>query len=493
MNGNSVECWGVFEFAVKGQKEGNPFRDVRFGASFRRGNRELRADGFYDGDGVYKIRFMPDETGHWTFTTSSDDPSLDGLRSEFVCTAPEQGNHGPVRVAGRYHFAYADGTPYLPFGTTCYAWIHQSEERQRETLATLTQSPFNKIRMCIFPKRYAYNTADPERYPFPGDRDAGFDTERFDPLFFAKLERRIRELGTLGIEADLILFHPYDKGYFGFDRMEASRDEAYLRYVIARLSAFRNVWWSLANEYDFMSEKKKEDWDRLFAVVRENDPYGHLRSIHNGTKMYDWVSLDLYDHAKPWVDHVSLQHWDLTATDKYRREYGKPVIVDECCYEGDIPRRWGNITGEEMTHRFWEGVARGGYVGHGETYLHPDDVLWWSHGGTLHGSSPARIAFLRRVLEEAPPYLEPLPDIKDVPAIGIPGDYYLLYFGIHRPAMRSFELPEGMSFEAEWIDTWNMTMTPLEGELSGTCTVKLPGKPYHALRIRRISGEAGVR
>ena len=57
---------------------------------------------------------------------------------------------------------------------------------------------------------------------------------------------------------------------------------------------------------------------------------------------------------------------------------------------------------QELVHRFWRGTVAGCYVGHGETYLHPDDVLWWFKGGVLHGESAARIAFLRRILESAP-------------------------------------------------------------------------------------------
>jgi hypothetical protein len=34
---------------------------------------------------------------------------------------------------------------------------HQSEELQRQTLETLRTAPFNKIRMCVFPKSYEYN------------------------------------------------------------------------------------------------------------------------------------------------------------------------------------------------------------------------------------------------------------------------------------------------------------------------------------------------
>ena len=77
-------------------------------------------------------------------------------------------------------------------------------------------------------------------------------------------------------------------------------------------------------------------------------------------------------------------------------------------YEGNLNSRWGNLSGEEMLRRFWLGVIAGCYVTHGETYLDPDQpfdenttpTLWWSHGGKLHGTSPERIAFLRKLVEE---------------------------------------------------------------------------------------------
>lgn len=483
----TVERWAIFETAIfSSDTLENPYGDVWLEAVFQNGERVVKVDGFYDGDGVYKIRFMPDSVGRWMFRTRSNTSSLDAVTGEFDCTNPGSANHGKVRVVSQDRFEYEDGTAYMPFGTTCYAWIHQSDSVQEETLNVLETSPFNKIRMCIFPKKYAFNTVEPELFPFTGSKELGFDLDRIEPRFFQKLERRIEQLGELGIEADIILFHPYDKGHWGFDRMSAERDEFYLRYVIARLSAYRNVWWSLANEYDFMTEKRTEDWDRLFQIVQQYDPYQHLRSIHNGTKMYDPSSLNLYDHGKSWVDHVSLQHWDLTATDTIRRKYGKPVVIDECCYEGNIPRRWGNITGEEMTHRFWEGTVRGAYVGHGETFMHKDNIIWWSHGGQLHGTSPERIRFLRQILEEAPEKLGVIDTIKDVPALGLEGDYYLLYFGIHSPALLPIELQEGSVYSAEVIDTLNMTIERLAGTYSGACTIRLPGRPYLALRIRLL-------
>ena len=162
-------------------------------------------------------------------------------------------NHGPVSVRNTYDFGYADGTPYFPFGTTCYAWTHQPAALQQQTIETLRQAPFNKMRMCIFPKWYTYNQDEPPVYPFPRSAQGENDYTRFVPEFFHNLETRIAQLQSLGIEADLILFHPYD--HWGYALMPPEVDDRYLRYVVARLAAFRNVWWSVANEWDFVKGK----------------------------------------------------------------------------------------------------------------------------------------------------------------------------------------------------------------------------------------------
>ena len=81
------------------------------------------------------------------------------------------------------------------------------------------------------------------------------------------------KLAGIGVEADLILFHPYDGGRWGFDRMPLEAGVRYLKYLTARMSSFRNIWWSLANEYDFLRELKPKYWDTFTHTVVENDPY----------------------------------------------------------------------------------------------------------------------------------------------------------------------------------------------------------------------------
>lgn len=466
-----TERWGIYELALDGPAGGNPFVDVNLSAIFRHKNRALHVDGFYDGEGVYRIRFSPDALGEWSYETQSNQPALAGHTGGLVCVAPSAGNHGPVGVRRTFHLAYADGTPYFQIGTTCYVWNHQTPELEEQTLETLAQAPFNKMRMCVFPKDYRYNKNEPLHDPFARGDAGGWDFTRFNPACFRHLEERVGQLRELGIEADLILFHPYDR--WGYADMGAENDDRYLRYVVARLAAYRNVWWSMANEFDLMKAKSEADWDRFFRVVQTHDPYQRLRSVHN--------CRGFYDYGKPWVTHCSIQHSDLERTAEWRQLYKKPVVVDECKYEGNIQQRWGNISAQEMVHSFWLGTVGGGYVGHGETYLHPEDTLWWSKGGVLHGQSPARIAFLRQILEESGTQgLDPLHQW----GAGMEGEYYLYYFGVAQPGEWTLDLPEGPVYRVDIIDTWAMTVTPVEGSFTGKFTVDLPTRPYLALRIQ---------
>jgi len=473
-----VGRWDIFELALPGPEGGNPFTDVEFFADFRFRNRLTRVRGFYDGDGVYKVRCMPDAEGEWTYVTHSSRPELDGHTGAFGCVPAGANVHGPVRVHNRFHFQYADGAPYLPFGTTCYAWNHQGAALEAETLRSVAASPFNKMRMCVFPKHYDFNRNEPEFHPFEGSLADGWDFTRPRPDFFRHLERCVDGLRGLGVQADLILFHPYDR--WGYKDLPRATEDLYLRYVVARLAAYRNIWWSMANEFDLMRSKSLADWDRYFQTVQEEDPYHHLSSIHN--------CRDVYPHGRHWVSHVSMQSSELHRVAEWRTAYRKPVVVDECCYEGNIHRGWGNITGEEMVHRIWHGVTQGGYVGHGETYLHPEDVLWWAKGGVLHGTSPARIGFLLGLLRGAPHGIEPLATRSGVTCTAREGEYYLMYFGVHRPAYWLLTLPEDREFTVDVIDTWKMTVDRLAGRYTGSCRVDLPGMSHLALRVMGLAG-----
>jgi len=470
-----AEQWGVFEASFGGPSTGNPFVDVNFSARFTLQNRTVNVPGFYDGAGVYRVRFMPDATGAWSYETVSNAESLAGKTGSFQCVAPTGGNHGPVQVAHSFHFQHADGAPYFPFGTTCYAWAYLGEALEEETLSTLRAGPFNKVRMCVLPK--PIDNAPLFAFPFVRHADGSNDLTQLNPAYFQHIEKRVQDLLELDIQADLILFHPYDS--WGYKSMPADADDRYLRYVIARFSAYRNVWWSIANEFDLFKEKTPADWDRFFRIVQESDPSNHLRSIH--------YSKVLYDYSKAWVTHASLQNYAFDKAAEWRIEWNKPIVFDEIQYEGNISRRWGNLSAQEMTRRFWLSAVAGTYTTHGETYVTAAGQPESANGGAMHGDSPARIGFLRKVLEESTATGLTQFDGTYYLSAGDPGRLYLYFFDYHQPAEYEFPLPQDTKFTAEIIDPWEMTITPVAGTFSGNSKLTLPGKPYMAARFRKVT------
>ena len=504
----NVRKWDVFEVAVEGPSDGNPFLDHSLKGIFTSKNESAVVDGFYDGDGVYRLRFMPSFEGKYTFVLKGSflKETLSGV---FYVDAADENVHGPVRVSDTHHFSYEDGTPFYPIGTTAYVWHLQSEERKAETLDSLVEAGFNKMRFCIFPKHYDYNLKDPAVFPFEGTpMDASvlnsenfmayfgknegnhFDYDRLNPAYFRNLDECITELGKRGIQADLIIMHPYDR--WGFSTMTPEQDANYVKYIAARFSAYHNVWWAMANEYDLIPTRSQADWEKLAAVLVKKDNYHHLRSIHNCQKMYD--------HSRPWITHCSVQRIDLykgaELTDELAARYGKPVVMDEIAYEGNIQHGWGNITGEEMVRRFWETAMRGGYPGHGETYLNDDGVLWWSHGGTLHGESWKRVRFLKEVLKQTPGHglcavndkfdcVTAVPEMEFLKPVK---SQYIYYFSFMRPSFRDFYIDEDTEFVAEVIDTWNILIRKA-GIHKGHFRIDLPARQYMAVRLRRPTEE----
>mmetsp|Transcript_32293 Transcript_32293/g.95038 ORF Transcript_32293/g.95038 Transcript_32293/m.95038 type:complete len:415 (-) Transcript_32293:457-1701(-) len=403
-------------------------------------------------------------------------------------------------------------------------------------ICLVVHTPLRLISAHPTAHRYVYNREDPQSglYPYKcrkqqgcsrstGGTD-GWDFRSFDPTFWSHFESLIASLQTEGVVADLILFHPYDDGQWGFDCMggrdpsayNISNDAHYLRYAVARLAAFSNVWWSMANEFDFVGCKRagvghehawwgtsfvaeaSPVWDELFAVLAAEDPYPRERSIHNGPV--------LYNHSRPWVSHVSLQaNWKLTT--KLMQTTGKPVIWDEVHYEGDIPQDWGGLTWAGMADQFWRGLSLGVHVGHGETILQPgieDDKqqLWWSKGGRLRGTSLLRVAWQREYLDTVPSWssLEARNYTHDdcTGSVLVKQGEYALFHIRQRARNCSLSLPglsSGDTFRATKLNWWEMTTTLLADKAHQPITIDLV--KYRDFRLpcnvelRRVVGQAG--
>ena len=509
--------------------------------------------GFYAGNNCYKVRFLPMEPGIYEWQTNG----IIREKGWAECLPADRSKHGPLKACGT-HFYHADGTLFQPFGTTVYALAHQSGELIETTMETLENSPFNKVRFCMFPKHYDFNHNEPDYYPFEQegrqtekteltdqnphilvstDEAAGQFTEQHGhhdhcdghcgiwdvhhPVFafWDAFETLIKRMDDYGMQADLILFHPYDR--WGFSKMGYEKNMVYLEYLVRRFGSFPNVWWSLANEYDLMEHISVKDFEEFSVFLHDNEPFPHLLSNHN--------CFGYWDFTRPEVTHCCIQDINVSEVPELIRQYGKPIVFDECRYEGNIAHNWGNISAREMLHRFWTAGVYGGYCTHGETYYSDDDVLWWSRGGKLKGESVERIAFLRDIFEELDgpvdfvneglvtitvemveemkkngipeqlkndffakglitfPKEKLLPFmIRNRPCLGHVGDRaYIRYMEKECAAQTDLVLPQDGRYTVEVIDTWEMKRTIVAENVSGNITVALPGKEGMAILAKR--------
>lgn len=484
-----LEKWDVYEIKLNGPSSGNPYMEVELNAVFELNDSRITVPGFYDGNGMYRIRFSPDKQGEWTWKTNSNSEELTNKSGEFICTAPAGNNHGPLKIVNTFYLEYADETPFYSVGTTAYQWTSVKQSIQEKTLETLANAPFNKIRMCVFPKSYIYgNETEPWEYPFNRENDEN-DYTQPNYEFFQNFDLRVKQLRDMGIQADVILFHPYDK--WGYSKMGDEMNERYLRYMIARISAYRNVWWSLANEWDVPSIKDSIDWEGIGTLLQNEDPHQRFRGIHNWYNSED----HFYDHSRPWITHVSAQTSQFYNAIKWREQYQKPLLLDEMRYEGDVPSGWGNLTGQEMASYFWMAGLSGGYPTHGETLRNESDtaeVRWWAKGGELVGESPERIRYFKSVMEKAP-VKEMKPQLIDngnpenlnnnIYVFSKPGAHYLAYTAELGQTIE-INLTSESDYKMEVIDTWNMQITEENTVEPGMLTYKTT-LPFTALRIYR--------
>ena len=370
----TIEKWGQWEQSWTGPMSDNPFTDVVLTVELRcpLASASTTVRGFYDGEGLYKARFMPSHTGTWRFQTHSNVAALDGKVGQFEVSSPQQSNHGPVVAApNQTKFRFADGTPFFTVATTVYGMFLNSNQ----TLGTLRRSPFNKVRTLLEVGPFS---------PYEQQNGTAGDVTRFDVRFWRHVEEVLLSMRDIGVQTELILFgngpaYPKSLACLGGTdprHYNLTLDTLYLRYVVARLASFRNVWWSMANEWnqyeckwegatapspcpgqrDFSdpgcgpggSNSPAWDtpiWDALFRTVHEEDPSGHLLSIHNNGF--------LYNYSQPWVSHFSVQHTHNKPKDLWLIYGRKPFMYDEVKYEGRLRDNWGSLSAPQMVDRFW--------------------------------------------------------------------------------------------------------------------------------------------
>ncbi|HLP77722.1 MAG TPA: DUF5060 domain-containing protein [Candidatus Paceibacterota bacterium] len=236
-----IPKWSRFEQAFKSSVVyANPLQDCTLKVVFHSPLGETNiAYGFWDGGKTWRVRFLPDQPGRWSYETLCSDSLNDGLRNQagtFLCTAPVGADrfakHGPLRVSrDRRHFEHQDGTPFFwladevwegarrstPGDWNCYAQVRAAQK--------FTAAQFSVCPGKDFEGHVAFN-----------------DRTRIIPNleFFQRLDSKITTLNRAGLLSVIAPLWNRDRQYF--DPLPETQKLLLLRYVTARWGADNVAW-----------------------------------------------------------------------------------------------------------------------------------------------------------------------------------------------------------------------------------------------------------
>jgi len=535
----AIRRWDIFELSLeRTNRDINPYADVTLEGRFTApSKRQVKVPGFYDGGQTWRLRLMPDEPGLWRYEVQfSDGKPVVGT---FRCAGSL--GHGSIRIhpANPYAFAHADGTPFFPMGDTCYGLYADSPitpELRSQYLRIRRSQRFNFVRMGVLHSPVHWET-DAQFWPWGGTPQKP-DLDRLNVPFFRGLDKVLKEMRAVGMNAELILLNFYQWPFTDTRMWTAKRERLWLSYLTARYSAFSNIFlWTIANEYEThpdgvyrLDMPADPDWVKTTArFIKQHDPYRHPVTVHPviSASTRGGTPGDPYD--PPWrigeffgksdaLDVLSQQtgqagEWDekqqcwrgndpnLVTSLHADRRFRKPVLNTESGYEylRDYPTYQKQVHHTDKVRRSaWRVVCGGGYMAAGfagtlgmsDFWNRPDDASY-RYSFVLKDEGAARQLALLYRFWAAQPFWRMQPYIGvdgDAVALAEPGKVYIVYLpqggkaGIRLGAAKAV-------FAARWFDPrTGRYREAFEVESNRTVEFHAPDRNDWVLHLSRKNG-----
>jgi Protein of unknown function (DUF4038)/Domain of unknown function (DUF5060) len=509
----SVEAYDFLEITVNVAVPdvGNPFTDVSLSGSFGKTGAASRTsvEGFCDSpDGsVFRIRFMPPSPGDYTYSISYRQGGFEKSHTgEFHATDGHR--RGVLRVDPQYrwHFIWEGTSEHYFFnGTTAFWLVGWRDDRTIEySIERLHRMKINRLRVLLAGNAHIFwgepvmtgenftmalrpwMAKDPDSFDHPG-----IDYARFNISYWQKWERMLR----FARERDVIISVIQDISTHKAQPVEYSEDERrYLRYMVARLSAFSNITYDLGDDMDSFRDEK---WVHATGMLIESwDPYKHLGTSHP-------VHREHQDRASEWFGFTSIQDWRrpqhalMLEEREIQKKTGRivPQTNEEYGYEDHYPH-WapgpGSDSAETLRHMAWEIAMAGAYGTAGETCRRGTNVWPDTGGGWVNGRSDDSTVMLKGYEHMVDFFTsfewwktEPHDELVNNGAFCLanPGDIYAVY--LPKEGSVTIQLEPG-TYQATWFNAFTGEKIPLPPVQGGVWTSpKTPGWLDWALLIEK--------
>jgi hypothetical protein len=302
--GATVPRWGLFEATFTASTTpANPVQDLELTVSVTAPSKKSRTvRGFWDGGSTWRVRFSPDETGNWSYTTTATpaDTGLHGQKGSFRVTAPKGSTaferHGPVRVSrSRTFLEHADGTPFFWLADTGWnAALHSTPDEWKHYLAERARQQFTAIQWVTTQWR-----ASPDGDRLKEPAYTGRERIEINPAFFQRLDEKVAALNEAGLLSAPVMLWAIGGGSSPAVNPGVSlpEDQAIrlAQYMVARWQG-HDVLWILPGDGDYRGEKA-EKWKRIGRGVFGEGEHAPV-VLHPGGM--HWVLREFLD--EPWVD-----------------------------------------------------------------------------------------------------------------------------------------------------------------------------------------------
>ena len=271
------------------------------------GGNAMTINAFWDGDNIWKARFMPNETGTWTFETQCSDSGnagLNGQKGSFLCINNSDQKdiyiHGPViNPPGTYYLTHSDGTPF--FYLACTAWngaLKSTKEEWDKYLQQRVSNNYNVIQLVTTQWRGCDKSSE-GLVAFEGSGKI-----KINPRFFRLIDEKIDRVNELGlVAAPVILWalqngngRELSPGYYLPD------DQAILlaKYIVARYGGNQVIWF-LGGD-GLYTGSYEQRWKTIGRAVFDGKQQGIVAQHPCGRS---WIG-EIYKD-EPWLNIIGYQ------------------------------------------------------------------------------------------------------------------------------------------------------------------------------------------
>ena len=271
------------------------------------GGNTMTINAFWDGDNIWKARFMPNETGNWTFETQCSDSGnagLNGQKGSFLCNNNSDPKdiykHGPViNPPGTYYLTHSDGTPF--FYLACTAWngaLKSTKEEWDKYLQQRVSNNYNVIQLVTTQWRGCDKSSE-GLVAFEGSGRI-----KINPRFFRLIDEKIDRVNELGlVAAPVILWalqngsgRELSPGYYLPD------DQAILlaKYIVARYGGNQVIWF-LGGD-GLYTGSYEQRWKTIGRAVFDGKQQGIVAQHPCGRS---WIG-EIYKD-EPWLNIIGYQ------------------------------------------------------------------------------------------------------------------------------------------------------------------------------------------